>query len=119
MRGKLRGGGAGRRHAELLHPFLDGRLGENGSGVGVKLADDAGGVLAGTKNANHEDTLKPGIPDSAMVGRSGAVRNLSAVVTASPRTCPPRMRGNAVPMVLNMTSTRPGMRSLMAGPPPR
>src|SRR5260221_7446715 len=46
----------------------------------------SGGVLAGTYSAYHDATSKPGTPDSAMVGISGAPANRFAVVTASPRT---------------------------------
>ena len=44
----------------------------------------SGGVLAGMNSAYHDDTSKPGTPDSAMVGSSGAVGNRCAVVTAEP-----------------------------------
>src|SRR5262249_7589370 len=50
------------------------------------LAMMSDGVLAGTKSAYHADTSKPGTPDSATVGRSMAVGNRSAVLTARPRT---------------------------------
>src|ERR1700686_3463664 len=47
-------------------------------------------VFAGTKKPNHENTSKPGTPDSAMVGISGAAATRSLVVTASPRKLPDR-----------------------------
>src|SRR5450631_4927216 len=52
------------------------------------LATTSGGVRTGTQNANHENTSKPGRPDSAMVGISGTARTRSLVVTASPRRLP-------------------------------
>src|SRR4030088_3492187 len=52
------------------------------------LAMISGGVLAGTKNPNHDDTSKPDTPDSAIVGMSGRIAMRSLVVTASPRRVP-------------------------------
>src|SRR6202171_6844772 len=54
------------------------------------LATISCGVFAGTKNPNHENTSKPGTPDSAMVGISGTAATRSLVVTASPRKLPDR-----------------------------
>src|SRR5262249_40499529 len=39
----------------------------------LSLFTISGGVLAGAKNAYQADTSKPGTPDSATVGNSGAV----------------------------------------------
>ena len=44
------------------------------------------GVLAGTNSPYHDETLKPGTPDSAKVGISGASGERSAAEAASPRT---------------------------------
>src|SRR6266516_4891083 len=83
------------------------------------LAMTSCGVLAGTKKPNHENTSKPGKPDSAMVGRSGTTATRSLVVTASPRKLPAFTCSSTVGMLSKMTSTRPGIRSLIAGAPPR
>src|ERR1700736_4420830 len=76
-------------------------------------------VFAGTKKPNHENTSKPGTPDSAMVGISGTTATRSLVVTASARSEPAFACGRIEGMLSKMTSTRPGMRSLIAGAPPR
>ena len=52
-------------------------------------------------------------------GSSGAVANRLADVTARPRTWPARTAVNKVPVVLNMQSTCPAIRSVNAGAPPR
>ena len=78
-----------------------------------------GGVLAGTKNEYQEVTSKPGTPDSATVGYSGAVGKRFAEVTASPRNWPDRACCSTPAMVLNIMSTRPGMTSFSAGATPR
>ncbi len=83
------------------------------------FATISGGVLAGTKNAYHAETSKPGTPASATDGNSGAVGKRLAVVTASPRNCPVLACCSTPAMVLNMTSTRPGMTSLSASATPR
>src|SRR6478752_4976302 len=83
------------------------------------LATTSGGVLAGTKKPNQENTSKPGTPDSAMVGISGTAATRSLVVTASPRKLPPFTCDRIEGMLSKMTSTRPGIRSLIAGAPPR
>src|SRR5262245_17388847 len=84
------------------------------------LAMISGGVLAGTNNAYQDDTSKPGTPDSAMVGSSGAVGKRFSVVTASPRSCPERTVCSKEPVVLKAESTRPAMVSVMApAPAPR
>jgi len=84
------------------------------------LAMISGGVLAGTNSAYHDDTSKPGIPDSAMVGSSGAVGKRFGVVTASPRSCPERTVCSREPVVLIAESTRPAMASVVApAPAPR
>ena len=76
------------------------------------------GVLTGTRNAYHDETSKPGTK-SATVGNSGAVGKRLAVVTASPRNCPDLACCSTPAMVLNMTSTRPGMTSFKASATPR
>src|SRR5262249_23099527 len=83
------------------------------------FAMTSGEVLAGAKNAYQEDTSKPGTPDSASGGRSGIAGVRLAVVTASPRSLPAWISGSTAPILLNITSTRPGIRSLRAGPAPR
>src|SRR5262245_43328289 len=40
----------------------------------------SGGVFAGMNNEYHDETSKPGTPDSAIVGMSGAVGKRCAVV---------------------------------------
>ncbi len=77
------------------------------------------GVAAGAKNANHVASSKPGRPDSAIVGRSGASGERVAVVTASPRSLPALMWGSAVGRLSNIRSTCPPSRSVIAGPAPR
>ena len=72
------------------------------------LLTTAGGVLAGTNSEYQAETLNPGRPDSATVGYSAAVVNRCAEVTARPRTWPARACCNVPPMVLNITSIRPG-----------
>src|SRR6516165_390031 len=74
------------------------------------------GVLAGTKNADHEDTSTPATPASAMVGRSGATDSRLALATARARSWPWRTSGRLDEVKLIMASMRPGMRSLKAGP---
>src|ERR1700676_4427401 len=76
-------------------------------------------VFAGTKKPNHENTSKPGTPDSAMVGISGTTATRSLVVTASPRRLPPFTCGRIEGMLSKMTSTRQGIGSWSAGAPPR
>src|SRR4029079_16657318 len=77
------------------------------------------GVLAGTNSAYQPDTSKPGTPASDTVGTSGSSTERFDEVTASARNWPPLMSGITAPVLLNITSTRPGMRSLSAGPAPR
>ena len=48
----------------------------------------SGGVPAGANTPCHEPTSKPGNPDSASVGTSGAIDERLAVVTASARSLP-------------------------------
>src|SRR5262245_52883492 len=84
------------------------------------LAMILGGVLAGTNSAYQDDTSKPGVPDSAMGGSSGAVAKRFGLVTASPRSCPERTVCSREPLVLIVESTRPAMVSVMApAPAPR
>jgi len=61
---------------------------------------------------------KPGSPDSATVGRSGASEVRFAVVTASARTRPPFTWESDEARLSNMRSTRPPMRSCMAAAAP-
>src|SRR5215475_9288597 len=77
------------------------------------------GALAGTYSPNPSDTSNPATPDSATVGIFGADGERTADVAASPRSKPLGTWGSADGIVANITSTRPGMRSLYAGPPPR
>src|SRR5215203_3325371 len=79
----------------------------------------SGGVLAGTKIAYQEDTSNPGTPNSASGAKSGAAGVRFAVVTPRPRSLSAWISGSTAPILLNMTSTRPGSRSLSAGPAPR
>src|SRR5215471_17779034 len=72
------------------------------------------GVLAGTKNADHEETSTPATPASAMVGRPGATESRLALATARARSWPWRTSGRLDAVKLNMASMRPGMRSLKA-----
>src|SRR5262249_56697059 len=77
------------------------------------------GVLGGKKSAYQEDTSNPGTPDSAILGMSGRNGDRMAEVTASARIAPLSIKARADGVVANITSTRPGIRSLIAGPPPR
>ena len=79
----------------------------------------AAGVLTGTKKPYHDITSKPGSPDSATVGNSGALGKRSALLTPSARTLPARTCGMVAPAVLNIMVMRPGIRSFIAGPAPR
>ena len=54
-----------------------------------------------------------------MVGISGTTVTRSLVVTASPRRLPAFTCERIEGMLSKMTSTRPGIRSLIAGAPPR
>src|SRR5262249_56021355 len=88
------------------------------AGVGEAMASR--GVLGGTKSPYQDDTSKPGTPDSAMVGSSGAVGKRRSAVVASPRSCPERTVCSREPAVLNAESTRPAMASVAApAPAPR
>src|SRR5262249_23011404 len=70
------------------------------------------GVLAGTKNADHEDTSTPATPASAMVGRSGATDSRLALATARARSWPWRTSGRLDAVKVIMASMRAGVRSL-------
>src|SRR5262249_2899120 len=72
----------------------------------------SGGVLAGTKKANHDEVSYPGTPASAMVGTSGAPATRAAVVTPSARNCPDRTSGRPEAMTANVQSTRPAITSV-------
>src|ERR1700704_6866198 len=65
------------------------------------LCTMSGDVFAGPSNAYHPDTSKPGRPDSAKVGNSGAVEGRSIEVTASPRTWFVLAAWGSDPVVLN------------------
>ena len=54
-----------------------------------------------------------------MVGTSGAAAERRAVVTARPRIWPCCISGTTGAMLLKNESTRPGIRSLIAGAAPR
>jgi hypothetical protein len=82
------------------------------------FATTSADVLIGTKKPNHENTSKPGTV-SATVGMSGMTATRSLVDTAIPRTLPLLTCETMEGMLSKMTSTRPGIRSLMAGAPPR
>src|SRR5262245_24574293 len=76
------------------------------------------GVFACTNNPHQGDTSNPGI-DSAIAGISGAAGERFGEVTAMPRMvlfwCWDMTPGR----LLNIASTRPGMRSFMASAAPR
>src|ERR1700754_4971120 len=74
------------------------------------FAITSGGVLAGAIRPNHDDTSKSGKPDSALVGRLGALGDRSLVVTASARSLPPCACGQAEGMLSNMNCTCPPIR---------
>src|SRR3546814_5350802 len=62
----------------------------------------SGGVPAGAIRPNHDDTSNLSKPDSSMVGRSGAVGERLAVVTARARSLPPFTWGHDDGMLSNM-----------------
>ncbi|MNV13921.1 hypothetical protein D3C71_1045850 [compost metagenome] len=79
----------------------------------------SGGVPAGANTPNQAATSKPGTPDSAMVGISGANGTRLPVVTASPVSLPARTWGSSGGRLSKMESTCPPKRSATAGPLPR
>src|SRR6266545_3051557 len=107
------------QHAQLLEPLLGRWVVQRRHGVGMDLFNDLRRRLGRRKNAYHEETSKPGTPASAIGGRCGTAGIRLAVVTARPRSLPPWISGSTAPILLNITSTRPGKRSLSAGPAPR
>src|SRR6185312_15058313 len=54
----------------------------------------SGGVRAGANSAYHDETVKPGRPASAKVGRSGAHGTRFSDATASARSLPARTSGS-------------------------
>src|SRR5690242_12553129 len=75
------------------------------------LATISGGTLDGTKKANHDSTSKPGTV-SPIGGRSGTTATRCLVVTAIPRTSPAWICGKIDGALSQVTSMRPGIRSL-------
>ena len=85
----------------------------------LSLSITAGGVPAGAKMPSHALTSKPGTPDSAIVGSSGAPGKRRAVDTARPRTLPPFASGYAFGITSIIICTWPAIRSVAAAAPPR
>ena len=85
----------------------------------LSLSMIGAGVPAGAKTPSQAATSKPGTPDSAMVGYSGAVGKRCAVVTARPRTLPPFTSGNALGITSIIICTCPPITSAAASAPPR
>src|SRR5690606_466425 len=83
------------------------------------LATTGCGVLAGAITANQDCTEKPGRPDSASVGTSGAKGARSSEVTPRARSLPAFTWGSDEGRLSNMESTCPPSRSATAGPLPR
>ena len=79
----------------------------------------AAGVPAGARMPSQALTSKPGRPDSAIVGNSGALGERCAVVTARPRTWPPLTIGYALGITSIIIGTCPPMTSAAAAAPPR
>ena len=77
------------------------------------------GVPAGANIAIHAAASKPGTPDSATVGMSGAPVLRLMRDTASARSLPLRTCGSAPTVVSNISDTWPAIRSVSAGGPPR
>ncbi len=61
-------------------------------------------------------TSKPGRPDSATVGMSGAASLRSAVLIASARSRPSLMKDRALSGLVNIIGTCPATTSAVAGP---
>src|SRR6185437_12793106 len=80
---------------------------------------NSGGVLPGIYRHCPSDTSNPGNQDSETVGMSGAKGTRVADVTASARTVPPLICDITDGSVATITLTRPDIRSVSAGPPPR
>src|SRR5688572_29429277 len=78
----------------------------------------AAGVFAGATRPCQLSTSKPGTPDWAMLGMSGAPFTLFSVDTPSARSFPDFTCGSAGAMVLNTICTWPPMRSISAGAVP-
>ena len=82
------------------------------------FASTAAGVAPGANSAFQITTSKPGKPDSAMVGISGAKAERWAPVMAMPRSFPERIWGSTVGAAASMTPTRPPSTSFTPGGPP-
>ena len=78
----------------------------------------AGEVPAGTSSAYHELTSKPGKPDSAMVGSSGATLDRLVPVVASALSLPALTCGSDDATLPNSTCASPASTAAAAGPPP-
>src|SRR5450759_2315424 len=79
------------------------------------LAMISRGVLAGAPSPFHATASKPLIPASSMVARSGKAFERCMLVTASARSLPPLISGNAEVTPLKMRSMWPPARSMSAG----
>ena len=77
------------------------------------------GVPAGASRPNHGTASKPGKPDSAMVGRSGASAERLIEVMASARNFPSRASGITFTILANDMVMRPASRSGMNAVVPR
>src|SRR5262249_23748937 len=86
--GEFIGPGADHHDAALFELSSDCRLCEGRDRIVVNFPDDVPRRLAGTNNADHEDTSTPATPASAMVGRSGATDSRLALATAGARSWP-------------------------------
>src|SRR5688572_23125361 len=72
-------------------------------------------VPAGANNALQFEYSKPGYPDSATVGTSGADAVRCALLTAIPLRRPARTCGNTEGMLTKSMCTWPAIKSVMAG----
>jgi tripartite-type tricarboxylate transporter receptor subunit TctC len=84
----------------------------------LSRAITARGVFDGAMKPFHGVWSKPGTPDSAMVGTSGAAEERVAEVTAMARTLPERTCGRIDTMVTNASWTWPAINAMLPGPPP-
>ena len=69
------------------------------------------GVFAGAARPSQVMPSKPGTPDSATVGMSGASVERWLVVMARPFNCPARIIGSDQMMLSKMYCTRPSITS--------
>ena len=81
----------------------------------ASLSMTARGVPAGATKPNQTLVSKSGRPDSAMVGRLGAMCGRLAEPEASPLIVPAETWGISVEATPSMIATRPAMRSVTAG----